>query len=71
MERSASLPFGWLRSVWSFLVEVRQEGEKVTWPRRQEAVAGTIAVVVIVAIVASVLAIVDWILAYLTNWLLP
>ena len=42
-----------------YLSDVRTEFRKVTWPSQREYVGGTIGVVVIVAIVALVLGLID------------
>ncbi len=54
-----------------FLREVVVEGKKITWPTRKEAVAGTIGVVVIVAIVTTALSVVDALLGMGIQWILP
>jgi preprotein translocase SecE subunit len=50
---------------------VRTEFRKVTWPTQKEAVGGTIGVVVIVAIITSVLSIVDLVLGQLIRLTIP
>ena len=54
-----------------FALEVRTEFRKVTWPSQKEAVGGTIGVVVIVAIITSVLSIVDLVLGQLIQLAIP
>jgi preprotein translocase subunit SecE len=54
-----------------FALEVRMEFRKVTWPSQKEAVGGTIGVVVIVAIITSVLSIVDLVLGQLIQLAIP
>ena len=54
-----------------FALEVRTEFRKVTWPTQKEAVGGTIGVVVIVAIITSVLSIVDLVLGQLIQLTIP
>ena len=54
-----------------FSLEVRAEFRKVTWPSQKEAVGGTIGVVVIVAIITSVLSIVDLVLGQLVQLTIP
>jgi preprotein translocase subunit SecE len=54
-----------------FALEVRTEFRKVTWPTQKEAVGGTIGVVVIVAIITSVLSIVDLVLGQLIRLTIP
>jgi preprotein translocase SecE subunit len=62
-------PAVWVNDARQFLGEVRTEFHKVTFPSQKEAVAGTIGVVVIVAIIAAALAIVDFGLTQLTQFL--
>jgi preprotein translocase subunit SecE len=54
-----------------FTLEVRSEFRKVTWPTQKEAVGGTIGVVVIVAIITSVLSLVDLVLGQVIQLLIP
>jgi preprotein translocase subunit SecE len=54
-----------------FALEVRSEFRKVTWPTQKEAVGGTIGVIVVVAIITSVLGIVDVILGQLIQLVIP
>ena len=54
-----------------FTLEVRSEFKKVTWPTQKEAIGGTIGVIVIVAIITSVLSIVDVVLGQLIQLALP
>jgi preprotein translocase subunit SecE len=64
-------PVGWVEAARSYVLDVRSEFRKVTWPQRKEAVAGTIGVVVIVAVITLVLGIIDMALAELVKWVLP
>jgi preprotein translocase subunit SecE len=66
----------WNPAIWyseskQFLGEVRAEYRKVTWPSQKEAVAGTIGVLVLVAIMTAVLSTVDLVLGYLIQLILP
>jgi preprotein translocase subunit SecE len=54
-----------------FALEVRAEFRKVTWPTQKEAVGGTIGVLVIVAIITSVLSVVDIVLGQLIQLVIP
>ena len=54
-----------------FTLEVRSEFRKVTWPTQKEAVGGTIGVVVIVAIITSVLSVVDLVLGQVIQLVIP
>ncbi len=64
-------PATWISESRQFLTEVRSEFKKITWPAQKEAVAGTIGVVVIVAIITTVLSLVDAILGQGIQWILP
>jgi preprotein translocase subunit SecE len=66
----------WNPAVWysesrQFLSEVRAEYRKITWPSQKEAIAGTIGVLVLVAIMTVVLSSVDLILGQLIQLVLP
>jgi preprotein translocase subunit SecE len=66
----------WNPAVWysesaQFLSEVRAEYRKITWPSRKEAVAGTIGVLVLVAIMTLVLSLVDLALGQAIQLILP
>ena len=61
-------PASWLRDARQYLTEVQAEYKKVTWPPQKEAVAGTIGVVAIVAVVTSVLGAVDFILSRIMQY---
>jgi preprotein translocase subunit SecE len=64
-------PTIWVSDSRQFLLEVRSEFKKVTWPTQKEAVAGTIGVLVIVTIITTALSVVDQILGRLVQWILP
>jgi len=49
-----------IKGVRQYVHEVRSEVDKITWPQQDEALAGTIGVVVIVVVVATVLGVVDF-----------
>ena len=66
----------WNPAIWyseskQFLLDVRAEYRKVTWPSQKEAMAGTIGVLVLVAIMTAVLSGVDVILSQLIRLVLP
>ena len=61
-------PAIWFTESRQFLTEVRSEFRKVTWPTQKEATAGTIGVVVVVAIITLVLSLVDVILGQAIQW---
>jgi len=64
-------PIQWAEQAREFLGEVQIEVKKVTWPTQKETVAGTVSVVVVVAIVAVALFGVDSVLAWTMSVLLP
>ena len=64
-------PVVWYRESAQFLGEVRVEYRKVTWPTQKEAVAGTIGVVVVVAVLTTGLSLVDLGLGQLIRLILP
>ena len=64
-------PAVWMSESRQFLLEVRSEYRKVTWPNQKEAMAGTIGVVVVVTIITAVLSVIDLVLGQLIRWILP
>jgi len=64
-------PAIWVDQSRQFLLEVRSEFNKVTWPSRPEATAGTIGVLVVVAIVTTVLGLFDLVLGQLIQLVVP
>ena len=62
-------PAIWFSESRQFLMEVRSEFRKVTWPTQKEATAGTIGVVVVVAIITLVLSLVDLVLGQAIQWI--
>ena len=64
-------PAVWFAQSRQFLLEVRTEFRKVTWPTQKEAVAGTIGVLVIVAVITAALSVMDLVLGQLMQWVLP
>mgnify|MGYP003416726070 FL=1 len=71
VEEERMSPTGWVQSTRQYFLDVRSELRKVTWPQRQEAVGGTIGVLVIVGVITLVLGVVDLTLAKLLEWILP
>jgi preprotein translocase subunit SecE len=63
-------PVSWVKDSRQYLTEVQAEYKKITWPPQKEAIAGTIGVVTIVVIVTTVLAIVDFILSRIMQYVL-
>ena len=64
-------PAVWIGQSKLFLMEVRTEFRKVTWPTQKESVAGTVGVLVIVAVITAVLSIIDLVLGQGMRWILP
>ncbi len=56
-------PASWYRDARQYINEVQVEYKKITWPPQNEALAGTVGVLVIVTIVAVVLGVVDFVLS--------
>jgi preprotein translocase subunit SecE len=54
-----------------FLLEVRAEYRKVTWPSQKEAMAGTIGVLVVVTVLTLVLSVVDLGLGFIVSQIIP
>jgi len=61
---------GWVHDTRQYFLDVRSELRKVTWPQRQEAVGGTIGVLVVVGVITLVLGVVDLTLAKFLEWVL-
>ena len=66
----------WNPAVWysesrQFVLEVRSEFRKVTWPTQKEAMAGTIGVLIVVAVLTAALGLVDLGLGQLIQLILP
>ena len=64
-------PAVWMSDSRQFLLEVRSEYRKVTWPNQKEAVAGTIGVLVVVTVITLVLSGIDLVLGQAIQWILP
>ena len=71
VEEERMSPTGWVQNTRQYFLDVRSELRKVTWPQRQEAVGGTIGVLIIVGVITLVLGVVDLTLAKLLEWILP
>ena len=63
-------PANWVKDSRQYLTEVQAEYKKITWPPQKEAIAGTIGVVVVVAVVTTVLGVVDFILSRIMQYVL-
>lgn len=70
-ETSSVSTTGWVDATRQYVLDVRKELSKVTWPQRQEAVGGTIGVLVVVGVITLVLSLVDVSLSKLVEWILP
>ena len=53
-----------------FLREVRQEGQKVTWPTRKEVVTTTIVVVIMIFIMSMFILFADWVISSAVEFVL-
>jgi preprotein translocase subunit SecE len=62
-------PLQWAEAARVFVSEVQVEFRKITWSTRKEVVAGTIAVIVLVALIGLGLFAVDGVLSWAMNWL--
>ena len=63
-------PTGWVRDARGYLGDVQGEYQKITWPPQSEAIAGTIGVAAIVAVVTTALGFVDFLLSRIMQYLL-
>ena len=70
MEASSNRVTGWAQNLRQYLLDVRTEFEKITWPTQKELQAGTIGVLVIVAFMTVVLGAVDGLLSIVFEWLI-
>ena len=64
-------PAVWVSDAKEYLVEVRTEFRKVTWPTQKEAVAGTIGVLVVITLITAVLSLVDLLLGQVMRFVVP
>ncbi len=64
-------PVVWVDESRQFLIEVRSEFRKVTWPSRKEATAGTIGVLVVVTVITVVLGVFDAVLGWVLQQIVP
>jgi preprotein translocase SecE subunit len=56
--------------VYTSVIDITRELEKVTWPDRKETMAATIVVIVTVLIAAAILSSFDALWSFFTNWFL-
>ncbi len=64
-------PAVWFSESKQYLMEVRTEFRKVTWPTQKEARAGTIGVLVVIALITAVLSVVDLLLGQVMQFVVP
>jgi preprotein translocase subunit SecE len=64
-------PAVWFSDTKQYLMEVRTEFRKVTWPTQREATAGTIGVLVVIALITAVLSVVDLLLGQVMRFVVP
>ena len=64
-------PAVWFSDTKQYLLEVRTEFRKVTWPTQKEATAGTIGVLVVIALITIVLSLVDLVLGQVMRFVVP
>jgi preprotein translocase subunit SecE len=64
-------PAVWVSDTKQYLVEVRTEFRKVTWPTQKEAVAGTIGVLIVVTLITAALSLVDLVLGQVMRFVVP
>ena len=64
-------PAVWFGDTKQYLMEVRTEFRKVTWPTQKEATAGTIGVLVVIALITAVLSFVDLLLGQVMRFVVP
>ena len=64
-------PAVWVSDTKAYLLDVRTEFRKVTWPTQKEAVAGTIGVLVVIALITAVLSLVDLLLTQVMKFVVP
>jgi len=64
-------PVVWYHDSRQFLLEVRAEFRKVTWPSQKEATAGTVGVLIVVTALTTGLSIVDFALGQLIRLVIP
>ena len=64
-------PAVWVSDARQFLLDVRTEFRKITWPTQQEATAGTIGVLIVVALITAALSLVDLVLGQVMRFVVP
>jgi preprotein translocase subunit SecE len=61
---------GWVQDFRQYLLDVRTEFEKITWPTQKEYVGGTVGVLVIVVLMTIILGSADALLSLGFEWLI-
>jgi len=56
----ATNPANWVKDLRQYLSEVVGEYRKISWPAQNEALAGSISVIVVVAVITTVLGLIDF-----------
>ena len=64
-------PVVWISEGRQFASEVRAEYRKVTWPTQKEAMAGTVGVLIVTAVLTAGLSLVDFVLGLGIRQILP
>ena len=62
VDRPANKLTGWFHRSTAFLVNVREELKKVTWPTRPELIKATRMIVVLSIVLGLVIGLMDWVL---------
>ncbi|MBM4383365.1 MAG: preprotein translocase subunit SecE [Deltaproteobacteria bacterium] len=70
MEASSNRVSGWVQDFRQYLLDVRTEFDKITWPTQKEYVGGTVGVLVIVVLMTIILGSVDALLSLGFEWLI-
>ena len=66
----ASNPANWVSGLRQYFTEVAGEYRKITWPAQNEALAGSISVIVVVAVITTVLGLIDFGLSHVMQLIL-
>ena len=66
----ASNPANWVSGLRQYFTEVVGEYRKITWPAQNEALAGSISVIVVVAVITTVLGVIDFGLSHVMQLIL-
>ena len=66
----ASNPANWVSGLRQYFTEVMGEYRKITWPAQNEALAGSISVIVVMAVITTVLGLIDFGLSHVMQLIL-